>query len=384
MTHITEFTVTGLAGRTEPYTQKLNRDVNIFFGFNGCGKTSLLKILHSAMSDDASILANVPFESAEVKIYSVTYDTVLTRTIVKTETSREQKGITGLENQLGLWTEATIEVQTSSTMKWKTTSRTKKIRGIWAHRYLPTSRLYLESVRYTLSQRARILSEDQLDAIFAESVQRLWVRYSNDILSTVRNAQEEGLRNILQAILSPSEGSPIKTNVDPKKAYQQVSSFLSRQGSSDIIRSQEGFIALYNDNNNLKSVVNDISSVEQKIETAMAPREQLQSTIQQLFSGNKSIKFTDGAIQATATDGTDIGLGTLSSGEKQLLHILIETLLAEGNSAIIDEPELSMHIDWQKQLVNVMRTLNPRAQLILATHSPEIMADVEDDKIFRI
>ena len=50
MAHITEFAITGLAGRTDVYSGRFNRDVNIFFGLNGSGKTSLLKILHSAMS----------------------------------------------------------------------------------------------------------------------------------------------------------------------------------------------------------------------------------------------------------------------------------------------------------------------------------------------
>ena len=79
MAHVTEFVVEGLAGRTEPLSLKLNRHVNVFFGQNGSGKTSLLKILHSAMSGNAEILANVPFSRAQVKIYSISHDKVFTR-----------------------------------------------------------------------------------------------------------------------------------------------------------------------------------------------------------------------------------------------------------------------------------------------------------------
>lgn len=79
-----------------------------------------------------------------------------------------------------------------------------------------------------------------------------------------------------------------------------------------------------------------------------------------------------------------IALPFLSSGEKQLLFLLIETLVANVNTILIDEPELSMHVDWQKTLVRSMQLLNPNAQIILATHSPEIMADIPDDKIFRL
>jgi predicted ATPase len=74
----------------------------------------------------------------------------------------------------------------------------------------------------------------------------------------------------------------------------------------------------------------------------------------------------------------------LSSGEKQLIRILLDTLLAKDSSIIIDEPELSMHIDWQRVLLASMRELNPTAQIIVATHSPEIMADVPDQHIFEI
>jgi len=51
---------------------------------------------------------------------------------------------------------------------------------------------------------------------------------------------------------------------------------------------------------------------------------------------------------------------------------------------MIDEPELSLHVDWQRRLVENMTLLNPSAQYIFATHSPEIMADVDDSKIFRL
>jgi predicted ATPase len=63
---------------------------------------------------------------------------------------------------------------------------------------------------------------------------------------------------------------------------------------------------------------------------------------------------------------------------------MVAALLVRESSMIIDEPEISMHVDWQKDLIHSLRALNPDAQLILATHSPEIMADIPDSKIFRI
>lgn len=54
VSHIVRFTINGLAGRSKPYSQDLDRHVNVFFGLNGAGKTSLLKILSSAMNQDPS------------------------------------------------------------------------------------------------------------------------------------------------------------------------------------------------------------------------------------------------------------------------------------------------------------------------------------------
>jgi predicted ATP-dependent endonuclease of OLD family len=41
----------------------------------------------------------------------------------------------------------------------------------------------------------------------------------------------------------------------------------------------------------------------------------------------------------------------------------------------MDEPEISLHIEWQQRLITLIRTLNPNAQIILCTHSPAIIMD---------
>ncbi len=90
MSHIVSFRIEGLAGRKEPLEFELNRDINIFFGLNGSGKTSLLKILHAAMSYEVKGLLSVPFTSAKVSIYSLAKKKVFTRSIKKPKTSSGQ------------------------------------------------------------------------------------------------------------------------------------------------------------------------------------------------------------------------------------------------------------------------------------------------------
>ena len=72
----------------------------------------------------------------------------------------------------------------------------------------------------------------------------------------------------------------------------------------------------------------------------------------------------------------------LSSGEKQLLIILLTVLLERGEEYILmlDEPEISMHISWQYKLIDMVLELNPNVQILLTTHSPMIFSDGWGDK----
>jgi len=76
----------------------------------------------------------------------------------------------------------------------------------------------------------------------------------------------------------------------------------------------------------------------------------------------------------------------LSSGEKQLLIILLTVLLQDKKQSILvmDEPEISLHIDWQRCLIEYIRALNANCQIIIATHSPTTYYQGWIDKIFRI
>jgi ABC-type cobalamin/Fe3+-siderophores transport system ATPase subunit len=395
MSHIVSFSIEGLVGRKGIFQRTLNRDTNIFFGVNGGGKTSLLKILHSAMTGDADILRSVPFERAEVTIFSNNRQKTFRRTFNKSSLQRQTiapiatpEAVVSNEietvPQRSLFTHLDITSYWTgydSVLKWICPDEeVEKGVTFWKHSYLPTSRLYLtddnRQAAYATGA-AQVLSEEQLDRYFSKAMDTLWLRYAADILSAVRLAQETGLARLLRNILSPTEGITNKDNLgelDPQLAYQRVESFLKRQGSSRTLGSVETFKKRYRREHRLRSVVAEIDAVEQGIEKAMAPRLQLEQLIRKMFSGNKSILFTDRAINVTTDQNEAIGLEALSSGEKHLLRLFVEILLAENNSMLVDEPELSLHISWQRELISNFHLLNKDAQLIFATHSPEIMA----------
>ena len=65
----------------------------------------------------------------------------------------------------------------------------------------------------------------------------------------------------------------------------------------------------------------------------------------------------------------------LSSGEKQILVILLTVLIQDQQRCVLfmDEPEVSLHVEWQQQLISLIRKLNPNVQIILTTHSPAVI-----------
>ena len=76
----------------------------------------------------------------------------------------------------------------------------------------------------------------------------------------------------------------------------------------------------------------------------------------------------------------------LSSGEKQMLVILLTVLIQDNRNCVLfmDEPEVSLHIEWQKRLIDMVLELNPNVQIILTTHSPAVVMNGWVDNVTEV
>jgi predicted ATP-dependent endonuclease of OLD family len=83
-------------------------------------------------------------------------------------------------------------------------------------------------------------------------------------------------------------------------------------------------------------------------------------------------------------NGIKILSNELSGGEKQLYYkaILFDKLRPQNSLILVDEPETSLHPTWQQEVLKLYQNIPGNNQVILATHSPHIIASAHPDNLF--
>jgi predicted ATP-dependent endonuclease of OLD family len=91
----------------------------------------------------------------------------------------------------------------------------------------------------------------------------------------------------------------------------------------------------------------------------------------------KKAPYRRESISVRSAGGNAYGPSSLSSGEKQVLTMLYSASRTRHKSGVflIDEPELSLHIDWQRIILKELIAQSPDRQIIACTHSPEVGAE---------
>ena len=100
-----------------------------------------------------------------------------------------------------------------------------------------------------------------------------------------------------------------------------------------------------------------------------------QDIVDDLFEETgKKIVRTENEIRFSQI-GETLMPNQLSSGEKQMMAILLTVLVEDDQPYVLfmDEPEVSLHIEWQKRLIDLCLELNPNVQIIMTTHSPAVI-----------
>ncbi len=161
---------------------------------------------------------------------------------------------------------------------------------------------------------------------------------------------------------------------------------------TDLSEGIEQLIKGYNDqeayteaSENLKQarqILNQIQKNVRNLEAARTalfkPFDTLNNLVTELMQ-NKGIQMAD--ITTLGNVKRAIEAHKLSAGEKQMLSFLCYNAFAHDSVILIDEPEISLHVDWQRVLFPKLLEQGGNNQFIVATHSPFIYSKYPDKEI---
>lgn len=128
----------------------------------------------------------------------------------------------------------------------------------------------------------------------------------------------------------------------------------------------------------LEDAIEVIQKVHLKKQLVLSPFNQFKVEINEFLSGAKRFDYDDSGEFEFSNNGRKLDLKKLSSGEKHLVAILGRVTFSSftGTSTFIaDEPELSLHLEWQRKILPAIRRLSPNTQVIVATHAPAIIGN---------
>ncbi len=134
----------------------------------------------------------------------------------------------------------------------------------------------------------------------------------------------------------------------------------------------------------LARILNIIDLYENKcvnIDKLKSPITNLENTLSE-FLYPKKVKIDKGNLYFEAYD-SKLQFEDLSAGEKQLITLFLYISLGVNTSGVvlIDEIELSLHINWQRKIISKLIKIRPDIQFIITTHSPSILSNFKNNKV---
>lgn len=130
-------------------------------------------------------------------------------------------------------------------------------------------------------------------------------------------------------------------------------------------------------NRMLEMFTNGDPQAHEKAQEIAAIKTQFMDVLDDLFrdTGKKVVRSSNDILFTQI--GETLSPYKLSSGEKQMLIIMLTVLVQDRQPYVLfmDEPEVSLHVEWQQHLISRIRALNPNVQIVLTTHSPAVIMD---------
>lgn len=384
------------------------KDINILIGKNGTGKTRFINIVQSILNADYLTIVNSDFSSCIIRLTNES-NSIRTVKVIRTETESFDIKITykigtksshiivpgfyrdtpSVSPQIRRRLNAAFDSIRSNIRELVETSSISVNRdgafSLEIDPETPTARLSPNNIDRRLSYLLERLRGFQLELSDLAGQESL--KFQHSVLSLMLfdpKLDRYTLDNVASLDLSDQKEKLYK-------AYKELGAF----NSTIQKKIDEHIKSLRNSVEKIKAQkfedINDFfpipllartrlllemsSNADKNRQIIFSPIESYISLIKS-FMSDKSITISSDGSLNISQNKRKIPTSDLSSGEKQVLIILTESLLQKGRPCIFfaDEPEISLHIEWQSKILEALSHTNPNAQIIVATHSPEIAA----------
>ena len=398
---IKRLVVKGLNHRADgTHDLEFHPDLNLFTGPNGSGKTTLLKLIWYLISGKLErVLAEIPFQFVSVETDVLSLDMAWVD-------NQKWDGTLQFDGQ-HTFGESKVELKWQFTGGEESSETLAVDSGTGAIRRADVAQIN------ALNKR---IAQTMKSSIFFPTFRRIEGGYS----SISRELDELSMRLLTSAPemlqLSMSRFSTemsvnghkfvasISTDdlaelLTQKYAdiYEEISGLQSRvlTDISKKIENSAGKADAYETQmpQDVTSVVNAIKQADEQRDLLRKPFSVLSDLTRQLLQ-HQAIRVTGRVASGERTDGITLGAGKdgitlgeakeaissdkLSAGEKQMLSFLCYNAFSDNAAIFIDEPELSLHVDWQRLLLPVLRQQQTGNQFFVATHSPFIYSRYPD------
>lgn len=380
--------IEGLHSKREPFSLHFNDDLNIISGKNGAGKTTILKLIWYFISGNLEkALIEVPFKKAtlETDVYTLSV-------IVKDDQDFPYETIFTYKDKTGLNEEiASIDIESIN-------PHTKHIitKFISSSYFFPTFRM----IEGGFSTEKYDIKHELFQHLLMNNSQK--TPDTIDLVNDFRILSNK-LSNNDHRFISSVSSSYINELLISK--YAEIMSLTQPLQAESRLLSQTFFDSLKSDNtitpsdlDELNALQKKLDSIKEKIDLIKKPLNRFEDSMKFFlknyeFHFGKKVQFSDTRFENKVKDSklkTLLGLNlpeklfdinVLSSGEKQILTLISYNSFFHDTIFFIDEPENSLHADWQRILFRILMKQNPSNQFIITTHSPFIYSKYPDKEL---
>ncbi len=392
--------------------------VTIIYGENGSGKTTLLQVIQAIFKKDTGFLASQNISVVRLS-YELNEEVQQVEILMKEERlavtlniSDEEKfnqlnsilfgihrGVSDKANEIYKKTLNEIQRNTLNGLTLLTPpmsqiasakSANKDLRDLLVsfYRIIETANKSLETPK--IEEKQHNLVDNLSINTIEHTLRTSFDKGAKAVLEGINNAFFSTIDSAIVGVPDITLPTDFQHRFNEKKNF--FKSFIEDQQPSATKQKLQEFLLndtqdINKENPLFKTLLNNMLVAAEKDEREnidLKAVTTLVSTFNEFVIHQKKLELNAVEAYIGFPNGQRHSLEDLSSGEKHLLSFLTLFLIVarDRNFFLIDEPEISLSLKWQRRLLTLLSEFSPNSQIIVATHSPE-MADGKPEYLMK-